>query len=110
MGSHSIRATQVDRRQEDAEIETRDSTCCCTATEPPYLSYKYYSTVTYCYWGFLHYIKYMKLHQTHETLHNHSTAGSRTNRSAMPHHPSRLVTLPLCYIETSSSLGMKESG
>ena len=64
----------------------------------------------YCYWGFLHYIKYMKLHQTHETLHNHSTASSRTNRSAMPHHPSRLVTLPLCYIETSSSLGMKESG
>ena len=28
----------------------------------------------------------------------------------MPHHPSRLVTLPLCYIETSSSLSMKESG
>ena len=27
-----------------------------------------------------------------ETLHNHSTASSRTNRSAMPYHPSRPVT------------------
>ena len=53
----------------------------------------YYSTMTYCYWGFLHYIKYMKLHQTHEMLHNLGTAGSRTNRSAMLLHPSRPVTL-----------------
>ena len=47
---------------------------------------------------------------THETLHNDLTAGSRTNRSAMPYHPSRLVTSPFCYMEMSLSLGVEESG
>ena len=37
-------------------------------------------------------------------LHNDIIAGSRTNRSVMPYHPSRPVTSPLHYIETSSSL------
>ena len=41
-------------------------------------------------------------------LHNDITAGSRTNRSAMPYHPSRPVTSPFHYLETSSSLGMEE--
>ena len=39
-----------------------------------------------------------------ETLHHQCTTGSRTNRSAMPYHPSRLVTLPFRYMEMSSSL------
>ena len=45
---------------------------------------------------------------TTQILHNDITASSRTNRSAMPYHPSRLVTLPLRYIEMSSSLGLEE--
>ena len=52
----------------------------------------------------------MGLHQTHEMLHNDITASSRTNRSAMPYNPSRLVTSPFCYMETSSSLSVEESG
>ena len=42
-------------------------------------------------------------------LHNDITAGSRTNRSAMPYHPSRPVTLPLRYIEMSLSLVLEEA-
>ena len=38
-------------------------------------------------------------------LHNDITASSRTNRSVMPYHPSRLVTSPLHYMEMSLSLG-----
>ena len=41
-------------------------------------------------------------------LHNDLTASSRTNRSAMPYHPSRLVTSPFHYMETSLSLGGEE--
>ena len=43
-------------------------------------------------------------------LHDDITAGSRTNRSAMLYHPSRLVTLPFHYIEMSLSLSGEESG
>ena len=42
-------------------------------------------------------------------LHNDIIAGSRTNRSAMPYHPSRLVTSPTCYAETSLSLVGEET-
>ena len=47
---------------------------------------------------------------THEMLLNDPIAGSRTNRSVMPYHPSRPVTSPFCYMETSSSLGVEELG
>ena len=39
-----------------------------------------------------------------QMLHNDIIASSRTNRSVMPYHPSRPVTSPSHYIETSSSL------
>ena len=42
-------------------------------------------------------------------LHNDLIAGSRTDRSVMPYHPSRPVTSPLCYMEMSLSLSGEES-